>query len=142
MSPAQPGSGLSGQQKGVEPLVRRGVAQDKIVEYLNRRGGAIESADGRGLTQALATAVGGVTISSINATLSRLETDGVISRDVRGKRTYRIAVAGPAPISDARAGAIAGLEQSVTELLERVGEIERKLAQPQPLRRGFWRRRG
>jgi hypothetical protein len=149
-------------------LARGADAQDKIVQYLKQRGGGIESVDGRGLTQALAGAVGGVSISWINATLARLERDGVIVRDVRGKRTYLVALVGadttrvaePASTPLARDDrrprgtakptttpapgdpAIAELSASVAQLAARLSEFERMVAAQQAHPRRWWRRRG
>src|SRR5947209_19963394 len=67
--------------------------RDKILAYLEKRGGSVVSDDGRGLTAAIAAAVGYDDLPTLNGMLARLERDGVIEREVRGKRTYRISLA-------------------------------------------------
>jgi PadR family transcriptional regulator PadR len=62
----------------------------RILDYLASQGGAIESPTGRGLTKQMAQAVGYTELSALNAMLARLEAEGFISRDVSGRRTYRI----------------------------------------------------
>ncbi|HEX9529548.1 MAG TPA: hypothetical protein VF954_00325 [Acidimicrobiales bacterium] len=69
-------------------------SRDRIVEYLRSRGGSISNDEGRGLTQALALAAGYQDLSVLNGMLSRLEREGVIERDVRGRRTYGISLGG------------------------------------------------
>ncbi|MGH9182441.1 MAG: PadR family transcriptional regulator [Acidimicrobiales bacterium] len=67
----------------------------RIVEYLAFHGGEVSSADGRSLTRAMAKAVGYRDQGALNAMLGRLEGEGVIAREVRGRRTYRIALTAP-----------------------------------------------
>jgi PadR family transcriptional regulator PadR len=67
-------------------------ARQRILDYLAAQGGSLESAQGQGLTRQLAEAVGYDDLSALNAMLTRLEREGSIARDVRGRRTYRIAL--------------------------------------------------
>src|SRR5438270_11820325 len=69
-------------------------SRQRIIDYLTSRGGNISSPDGRGLTAGLAKAAGYTDLGVLNAMLSRLEKEGVITRDVRGRRTFGIALAG------------------------------------------------
>src|SRR3954451_16274407 len=69
-------------------------SRQRIIDYLSSRGGRISSPDGRGLTASLASAAGYTDLGVLNAMLSRLEKEGVITRDVRGRRTFGIALAG------------------------------------------------
>src|SRR5581483_2141380 len=69
-------------------------SRQRIVDHLSSRGGSISSPDGRGLTASLAKAAGYTDLGVLNAMLSRLEKEGVISRDVRGRRTFGISLAG------------------------------------------------
>jgi hypothetical protein len=70
--------------------------RQRILSYLSSQGGRVDSVDGRGLTLKMATKVGYDNIAALNAILARLERDGEIVRDVRGKRTYSIALKGRA----------------------------------------------
>ncbi len=76
---------------GDSPVETMGSRQ-RILDYLSAQGGSVESPEGRGLTKQMAEAVGYDELSALNAMLGRLETEGVITRDVRGRRTYRIAL--------------------------------------------------
>src|SRR5438270_13270696 len=69
-------------------------SRQRIIDYLTSRGGNISSPDGRGLTSSLAKAAGYTDLGVLNAMLSRLEKEGVISRDVRGRRTFGISLGG------------------------------------------------
>lgn len=71
-------------------------SRERILHYLDRQGGAIANDEGRGLTQALADAAGYADLSVLNGMLSRLEKEGVLRRDIRGRRTYRIELVGRA----------------------------------------------
>jgi hypothetical protein len=72
---------------------KRGIPRrERILNYLSSQGGRVDSVDGRGLTLKMATKVGYDNIAALNAILARLERDGDIVRDVRGKRTYSIAL--------------------------------------------------
>lgn len=68
--------------------------RDAILHFLAAQGGTIESDTGRGLTAQIADAAGYDDLSTLNAMLARLEQDGLIERDVRGKRTYGITLKG------------------------------------------------
>jgi hypothetical protein len=65
-------------------------SRERIVDYIAAEGGRITSPDGRGLTSRLAAAAGYRDLGVLNAMLSRLETEGVIQRDIRGRRTFAI----------------------------------------------------
>lgn len=52
----------------------------------------MESDEGRGITREMAKAVGYEDLSTLNAMLTRLEREGALVREVRGRRTYRIAL--------------------------------------------------
>lgn len=67
-------------------------SRKRLIAYLAERGGSVDSATGRGLTQDMATALGYSELTALNSMLSRLERDGLITREVRGRRTYRIAL--------------------------------------------------
>ena len=67
-------------------------SRERILDYLAQHGGRITSADGRGLTTALARAAGYRDLSPLNAMLARLEQKGDIRREVRGRRTYAISL--------------------------------------------------
>lgn len=68
-----------------------------MLEFLASRGGSLESEEGRGITREMAKAVGYEDLSTLNAMLTRLEREGVLVREVRGRRTYRIALTTDAP---------------------------------------------
>ena len=68
-------------------------SRERIVNFIATEGGRIESPDGRGLTSRLAAAAGYRDLGVLNAMLSRLETEGVIRRDIRGRRTFSISLA-------------------------------------------------
>jgi hypothetical protein len=126
--------------------------RDKILGYLEERGGAVVSDDGRGLTAAIAAAVGYDDLPTLNGMLARLERDGAIEREVRGKRTYRIALAkagarrarrttpartvAPQPVADA-GPSVADLKQTLALLEARVAELESQARSTSKRRR--WR---
>ena len=66
--------------------------RDRIVAYLNEHGGQVESPDGLGLTTSMAAGTGYSQVAALKAMLVRLERDGVITRDVKGKRTYAVSL--------------------------------------------------
>ena len=75
--------------------------EDTVRAYLADHGGAVEDPEGRGLTDEMARAIGVDRPLALNAVLRQMEGNGVITRDVRGLLTYRIALvsgegAGPA----------------------------------------------
>lgn len=81
-----------------------GSSRDRVVEYLATRGGRIESADGRGITADMAKTVGYSDVTALNAMLSRLEREGIIAREVRGKRTFAISLTGKGSRTSAGGG--------------------------------------
>src|SRR3954467_3628892 len=68
-------------------------SRERIIDFIATEGGRIESPDGRGLTSRVAAAAGYRDLGVLNAMLSRLETEGVIRRDIRGRRTFSISLA-------------------------------------------------
>ena len=127
--------------------------REQIVEYLREREGVVLSDDGRGLTAALAAEVGYDDLPTLNGMLARLERDGVIEREIRGKRTYRIAL-----VEDGRAAArrpvrsmnraaqpnaepapsVAELKRTLASLEARVADLEAQ-AGAAPRKRRRWR---
>src|SRR5438105_7284523 len=103
--------------------------RDKIIGYLRERDGIVRSDDGRGLTAAIAADVGYEDLPTLNGMLARLERDGVIAREIRGKRTYRIALVGDGRTAarrpDSRRDRAA---QAITEPAPSVAELKRTLA--------------
>ena len=79
--------------------------EDTIRTYLASRGGSVESAEGRGLTDEMARAIGVDPPLALSPVLRQMETNGVIRRQVRGLLTYRIELVTPteppAPLADA-----------------------------------------
>lgn len=67
-------------------------SRQRVLDFLAGRGGSLESDEGRGITREMAEAVGYEDLSTLNAMLARLEREGAIVREVRGRRTYRIAL--------------------------------------------------
>jgi len=67
-------------------------SRHRLLDFLASRGGILESEDGLGITREMAEAVGYEDLSTLNAMLARLEREGIIVREVRGRRTYRIAL--------------------------------------------------
>src|SRR3954449_392991 len=63
--------------------------RESVLAYLRRQGGDLLSADGRGITHRMAAALG-YKLGSLGRVLAELEHDGLIEREIRGKRTYRI----------------------------------------------------
>ncbi|MDQ1366592.1 MAG: hypothetical protein QOE57_2634 [Acidimicrobiaceae bacterium] len=61
-----------------------------IRTYLEGHGGSVQDAGGRGLTDELAKEIGVDNPMLVSATLARMEGDGVVTREMRGLRTYRI----------------------------------------------------
>lgn len=64
---------------------------DKVLRYLTDQGGVVVSESGRGITARMAEAVG-ADLGVLNGVLARMERNGVIVREVRGRRTYRVAL--------------------------------------------------
>ena len=103
--------------------------RDKIIEYLRDRDGIITSDDGRGLTAAIAAEVGYDDLPTLNGMLARLERDGVIEREIRGKRTYRISLAGDGRAAARRpVGSRERTAQPAAEPAPSVAELRRTLA--------------
>ena len=65
-------------------------SRDRIIKFLAARGGELRNESGRGLTAEIAKRTGYDNLSALNAMLSRLEEEGIISREVRGRRTFAI----------------------------------------------------
>src|SRR3954449_2765904 len=80
-------------------------SRQRIVDHLSSQGGRITSPDGRGLTADLAKAAGYNDLGVLNAMLSRLEREGVLTRDIRGRRTFSITLRGRARTAAAATGA-------------------------------------
>src|SRR3954468_18145555 len=68
--------------------------RDRIFAYLQQHGGRVESPDGLGLTSEMASATGYTQVAALNAMLVRLESEGLITREVRGKRTLAVSLGG------------------------------------------------
>jgi hypothetical protein len=82
--------------------------ENSIRSYLAERGGSVADAGGRGLTDEMARALGVDRPAELSAVLGQMEDSGVISREMRGLRTYRIALVdgdGSPPAASAVAGA-------------------------------------
>src|SRR4051812_21318142 len=95
--------------------------RESVLAYLRRQGGDLLSADGRGITHRMAVALG-YKLGSLGRLLSEMEQDGLIEREVRGKRTYRIRLRedGAAP-SAALALAVAdadGASESASDVVD------------------------
>jgi len=71
-------------------------ARDRILSYLADHGGAVADPAGRGLTDAMAETLG-ERPAALSAILGQMESDGVIEREMRGLRTYRISLVASAP---------------------------------------------
>ena len=87
------GSRSPASGRAVDPVAKPVSSRQRILDYLASRGGSVESSEGRGLTRQMAEAVGYEDLSTLNAMLTRMEREGVIVRNVRGRRTFRIALA-------------------------------------------------
>jgi hypothetical protein len=112
--------------------------RESVLSYLRRNGGDVFSADGRGITVRMAAAIG-YQLGSLGRLLIELEQAGLIEREVRGKRTFRIRLREgvEAPASRAAAptkpivpvslalGPGRGEMQEVLNLLIEVGVLER-----------------
>jgi len=64
----------------------------RIRGYLANHGGSVEDGGGRGLTDDMARELGVDKPASLSAVLLEMERDGVITREMRGLRTYKIAL--------------------------------------------------
>jgi PadR family transcriptional regulator PadR len=110
-------------------------SRERLLAYLAEQGGSVESREGRGLTKEMAIALGYVELSALNAMLGRLERQGLITREVRGRRTYRIALTQPREDADeagAPAGPQAGPEGGELAAIRR---FEQELSHPRGLLR-------
>jgi len=76
-----------------------------IRKYLADRGGSVEDAGGRGLTDEMARALGVDRPATLSGLLGEMENDGIITRDMRGLRTYRIALVDASDEAPASGGA-------------------------------------
>ncbi len=75
--------------------------RERILAYLCAHDGSVESATGHGLTREVAAQVGCQSLGALNRVLNRLDKEGVISRDVQGRRTYRITLMNASPTQPA-----------------------------------------
>jgi PadR family transcriptional regulator, regulatory protein PadR len=85
--------------------IGRVTTRQRIVDYLTARSGYVEASDGRGLVADIARAAG-LNLGAVTSMLARLDREGVITRTVRGRRTFRIALA-KGDNSSARTAAVA-----------------------------------
>ena len=69
-------------------------SRERIIDFLSSRGGELRSESGRGITAEIAKRAGYDNLSALNAMLTRLESEGAITREVRGRRTFAIRLAG------------------------------------------------
>lgn len=108
------GDALSGTALGRRELT----TGERIVAYLSAHGGSVGSAAGRGVTRDMAEQLG-CRLDALNRVLNRLEKEGVITREVQGRRTYGIALmsASPTARSKARAGVPATNGETTWECL-------------------------
>lgn len=96
------GTGPHGRRRGTTPVTLGSrtsapasnpyPARERILRFLAANGGEVHCDDGRGLTQAVAAAAGYQDLSPLNSMLARLENEGLITREVRGRRTYRLSL--------------------------------------------------
>lgn len=63
---------------------------ENIRSYLAQKGGGIQDAEGRGLGEEIARAIGIDKVTMVGPILDQMEHDGLITREKRGFRTYRI----------------------------------------------------
>jgi hypothetical protein len=68
--------------------------EGRIRTYLADSGGSVADPGGRGLTDEMARAIGLDKPATLSALLGQMESDGVITREMRGLRTFRIALTG------------------------------------------------
>ena len=87
------------------------------------------SSDGRGITRRMASALG-YKLGSLGRVLSDLEHEGMIEREIRGKRTYRIRLREtlPVPVEDtlSRDEPDAASPDDILALLVEIGVLERR----------------
>lgn len=120
---SRPTNGASTSQ----PASHSESSRRRVLDFLASRGGSLESEDGRGITREMAKAVGYEDLSTLNAMLTRLEREGAIVREVRGRRTYRIALTSDAPKRrSGRGRPVSGAGGSGVE----ISDIEEELCHP------------
>jgi hypothetical protein len=66
--------------------------EGRIRSYLAESGGSVQDPGGRGLTDEMARAIGLDKPATLIAVLGQMEHEGVITREMRGLRTFRIAL--------------------------------------------------
>jgi hypothetical protein len=69
-----------------------GATVGRIRSYLAEHGGSVQDPGGRLLTDEMARAIGLERPAALSALLGQMEQDGLITRDMRGLRTFRIAL--------------------------------------------------
>jgi PadR family transcriptional regulator PadR len=108
-----------------------GASRQRVLAYLADRGGSVTSPSGQGLTREMARALGYRNVTPLNSMLARLEAEGLVEREVRGRRTYRIALTGSVPRTRrrARGGAPAG------EASRALRQFEQELSDPRGVSR-------
>jgi PadR family transcriptional regulator PadR len=106
--------------------------RESVLAYLRARGGSVASDDGRGLTREMARTLGYADVGALNAVLARLEGEGVVTRDVRGRRTFRIALAGRPATARPRRGAHA---DNATDGSRVVRQLQDDLSHPRGMLR-------
>lgn len=102
------------------------IGRQRIREYLNRHGGEVVSDSGFGLTQQIADELG-YKLDSLGRVLKDMEDAGEIVRDVRGKRTYRIALGGGKRTQDVRLSTVNKLVNERNRLEARLEAINGEL---------------
>jgi len=101
-----------------------------IRTYLAQHGGSVEDAGGRGLTDEMARALGVEKPAALSAVLGQMEADGVITREMKGLRTFRISlVDGDTPPSSP---VPAAASRSTNRAGNMVGRYEPRPAEPAP----------
>ncbi len=70
-----------------------GGIEGRIRQYLADNGGSVADPQGRSLTDQMARALGVDRPQQISVALGEMEDGGVITREMRGLRTYRVALA-------------------------------------------------
>jgi hypothetical protein len=113
--------------------------RDSVLAYLRRQGGELLSADGRGITRRMASTLG-YKLGSLGRVLSDLEHEGVIEREIRGKRTYRIGLSETMPRTTVAVGELPTAPrdshparpteaEDILSLLIEIGVLERNFEQ-------------
>lgn len=114
---------------------REASSRERLLAYLAEQGGGVESRDGRGVTKEMAAALGYVELSALNAMLGRLERQGLITREVRGRRTYRVALTEPPEDADDAGGAARSRPRTEPGELAAIRQFEEELSHPRGLLR-------